>query len=544
MRANSRRSMVSAIAGFLALGLFLIGLIYWAISTPPFNFNIGQWDVTLRVLMVGAIIAFSVFLIAAPESVGATVGKRSTKLTANALIVSLVAIGIAIAINVLFETIPAARADFTANKDFSLSDQTLSVLSEIEQNGKPVKATAFYSNLDPGAVNFQQMEDLLKEYSARSGSVTYEIVDHIRNPSAQRALGSTRSGQVVFDNGEKREIADSVSEAQFTSALARLLQDQVRTVAFLTGHGERSFESFEQNGYQQITAALEGENYQVVSWNLVVSPTLTLSNATVLVIADPRQAIGVQDMQRIQTYLDGGGRALILLDPQMPAEAVKPLADLLARYGVETVQGAVVDRKSASATDPTLVVVDDYPSREITEDLQRAPRQITLFPFSMGFKPPTSTVGGLEVLPLIMSSPSVEESWLETNLQSQQVTYNEGADLPGPVTMAIQLAAPAASAAQTETTSLPKTRIVAYGDADFASNIFAQQVPANVDLLANSVAWLAGANELVSIRAKEATAPRYITLDTGQKNLIFTSAVLALPVLVLIIGVFNWWRRR
>jgi ABC-type uncharacterized transport system involved in gliding motility auxiliary subunit len=536
--------MVSAIAGFVALGLFIIALIYWAISTPPFNFNIGQWDVTLRVLMVGAIVAFSVFLIAAPESVGAAVGKRSTRLTANAFVASLVAIGIAIAVNVLFEQVPAARADFTANQDFSLSDQTLSVLSEIDAQGKPVKATAFYSARAATGINPQTMEDLLKEYSARSSAIDYEIVDPISNPALARELGVNRIGTIVFDNGEKREYADTVGEAEFTSALARLLQEQVRTVAFLTGHGERAFESFEQNGYQEITAALERENYRVVSWNLVISPTLTVSDATVLVIADPRQAIGGQDMQRIQSYLDSGGRALLLLDPQMPDEALKPLADLLARYGVQAVQGAVVDRKSASATEPTLVVVDDYPAREITEDLQREPRQITLFPLSMGFKPPTSTVGGLETLPLILSSPTVQDSWLETDLQTQQVTYNEGSDLPGPVSMAIQLAAPAASATQTETSSLPKTRIVAFGDADFAANVFVQQVPANVDLFANSVAWLAGANELVSIRAKEATAPRYITLDTGQKNLIFMSTVLALPVLVLIVGAFNWWRRR
>jgi hypothetical protein len=105
--------MVSAIAGFLALGLFLIGLIYWAISTPPFNFNIGQWDVTLRVLMVGAIIAFSVYLIAAPESVGAAVGKRSTKLTANALVVSLVAIFIFMFLIVFFLYRVCVRVDFS-----------------------------------------------------------------------------------------------------------------------------------------------------------------------------------------------------------------------------------------------------------------------------------------------------------------------------------------------------------------------------------------------------------------------------------------------
>jgi ABC-type uncharacterized transport system involved in gliding motility auxiliary subunit len=543
MRPNNKRSMVSAIAGFIALGLFVIALIYWAISTPPFNFNIGQWDILLRVLMVGAIVAFSVYLIAAPESVGTAVGKRSTRLTANALVVSLVAIGIAIAINVLFETLPAARADFTANKDFSLSDQTLSVLREIDARGRPVKATAFYSNRAQSSINPQTMEDLLKEYSARSGSISYEIVDPISNPAAARELGVDRIGTVVFDNGEKREFTTSISEADYTSALARLLQNEVRTVAFLTGHGERSIDSFEQDGFQQVTAALERENYQVVSWNLVISPTLTVSNATVLVIAEPRQVIGSQDLQRIQAYLDGGGRAMLMLDPAMSAEALRPLADLLVRYGVQAVQGAVVDRRSASPTEPTLVVVDDYPTREITEDLQRN-RDVTLFPLTMGFRPPTSTVGGLETLALIQSSPTVEESWLETDMQSQQVTFNDGVDIPGPVNMAIQLAPPSAAATQTETTSVVQTRLVAFGDADFASNGFTQQVPANVDLFANSVAWLAGANELVSIRAKEETAPRSLTLDTGQKNLIFTSTVLGLPVLVLLIGAFNWWRRR
>ena len=348
MRPNNKRSMVSAFAGFLALGLFVMALIYWGISTPPFNFNIGQWDVTLRVLLVGAIIAFSVFLIAAPESVGATVGKRSTKLTANAFVVSLVAIGIAIAVNVLFETIPAARADFTANKDFSLSEQTLSVLQEIDARGRPVKATAFYSNRANTGINPQTMEDLLKEYSARSGSVSYEIVDPISNPALARELGVDRIGTVVFDNGEKREYTTSVTEADFTSALARLLQNEVRTVAFLTGHGERSPDTFEQDGFQQIATTLERENYEVVSWNLVVSPTLTVSDATVLVIAQPQQAIGSQDMQRIQSYLDSGGRAMLMLDPQMSAEALRPLADLLARYGVQAVQG----KRQPDRTDP------------------------------------------------------------------------------------------------------------------------------------------------------------------------------------------------
>ena len=65
---TSNRSLIATIFGFVALGMAAMGFIYWAIfTTPSFNPNIGQWDAILRILMVGAILAFSVYLILAPQ---------------------------------------------------------------------------------------------------------------------------------------------------------------------------------------------------------------------------------------------------------------------------------------------------------------------------------------------------------------------------------------------------------------------------------------------------------------------------------------------
>jgi dipeptide/tripeptide permease len=126
---QTTKSLISTIAGFAALGLFVIGLIYWAaFTTPSFNLNIGQWDAVLRILMVGAIVAFSIYLILSPDSVGAAASKRSTRLTANALVAAIVAIGIAVVVNVIIEAVPAARADLTAGQQFTLSEQTLKIL--------------------------------------------------------------------------------------------------------------------------------------------------------------------------------------------------------------------------------------------------------------------------------------------------------------------------------------------------------------------------------------------------------------------------------
>ena len=66
----------------------------------------------------------------------------------------------------------------------------------------------------------------------------------------------------------------------------------------------------------------------------------------------------------------------------------------------------------------------------------------------------------------------------------------------------------------------------------------------NGDLFANSVSWLAGANDLVSIRAKAASTPPTLILDTGQKNLQLITSVFGLPLFVLLLGGAVWWRRK
>jgi ABC-type uncharacterized transport system involved in gliding motility auxiliary subunit len=155
----------------------------------------------------------------------------------------------------------------------------------------------------------------------------------------------------------------------------------------------------------------------------------------------------------------------------------------------------------------------------------------------------------MQVTSLIQSSSGTlgdqPASWLETDLQAQSVSYDQSKDMQGPVSMAVSIA-PQGDTSSTATTSTNtlKTRLVVYGDADFASDSWISLNVTNLDLFANSVSWLAGANELVSIRAKAADAPRTITLTTGQQSVLFFSTVVGLPLLVILFGAFIWWRRR
>ncbi|HEX8229185.1 MAG TPA: GldG family protein [Chloroflexia bacterium] len=540
---KSGRALIATLAGFAALGFGGIALFYWA-AFQGLTLDFGTMDLTLRILIIAAIVSFAIFVLAAPESVGEAAGKRSTRLTTNALVASIAAIAIAVVINLLSENITTVRADWTAGGDFSLSPQTVSVLDSLNSRPGNVQAVAFIRR-ENGASR-QQAEDLLREYSTRNRKLTYEIIDPFTQPARAVGFGITREGVVVFTDGDKREIADSITERDFTSAIVRLGQNTVNTVAFLTGHGERDINAFEAAAYSTARESLEQNNYRTLSWSLVTSPTLTVSDVTVLAIVEPQQAIRPQEIQTIQRYLDSGGHLLVIMDPAMSEEAQKPLRDLLTPYGLEPVQGVALDQAiQLDPSDASILGPDTYPSTDITTDLERNKLR-TAFLASLGFREGTPKAG-FQVRPVVRTVSSPPLSWLETTLAgTTQPTYDEGADLPGPVTLAA-LVEPGdpASGAVTDTNTVA-TRIVVFGDGDFASNnILQQQIPIyNVDLFGNTISYLAGANELVSIRPKDPSTPRTVALDAGQRNLVLIGTVLGLPLLVALTGVVMWWRRR
>ena len=537
------RALIATIAGFAALAFGGIGLFYWA-AFQSLTLDFASMDLTLRILIIAAVVSFAVFVLAAPESVGEAATKRSTRLTTNALVASLAAIAIAVVINFIADNVPTVRADWTAGGDFSLSPQTQRVLEDLNKRPGNVQAVAFLT-LENQAGR-QQADDLLREYSSRNRKLTYEIIDPVRQPARAVGFGITREGVVVFTDGTKREIANSVSEREFTSAIVRLGQNKVNTVAFLTGHGERDINSFDGPGYSTARESLEQNNYKTLSWSLVTSPTLTVDAVTVLVIAEPQEAITAQEMQTIQKYLDAGGRLLLIMDPAMKPEAQKPLHDLLTPYGLEPVQGVALDPAiQLDPSDAGILGPDTYPSTDITTDLERNKLR-TAFLASLGFREGTPKAG-FQVRPVVRTVSSAPQSWLETTLTgSTAPAFDQDKDLPGPVTLSGLIEpADAATGAVTDTNTV-QTRIVAFGDGDFAgNNVLQQQLPLfNVDLFGNTVSYLAGANELVSIRPKDPSNPRTVSLDAGQRNLILISTVLGLPLVVALAGVLMWWRRR
>jgi hypothetical protein len=196
-------------------------------------------------------------------------------------------------------------------------------------------------------------------------------------------------------------------------------------------------------------------------------------------------------------------------------------------------------------TDESVPVAASYPPHPITEDF----RLLTAYPLARSMSPVDGGVNGHTAQRIVETS---SRSWAETNLKSlsggQPAKQDEG-DKPGPVALASAVSAAATAAPPPATPpkegTAPKpaeTRVVAFGDSDFASN-GALGVAGNRDLFLNTVNWLAQQENLIAIRPRD-PEDRRITLTADQERRIFYLTVLIVPGLVLLAGVQTWWRRR
>jgi ABC-type uncharacterized transport system involved in gliding motility auxiliary subunit len=508
----------------LALGALLLmaGLGSWLIN---------GFDTPTRILLAAGILLIGVFVAIDPESVWGQLTGRGALYGGNTLLVGAAIIGILGLINVVGQN-RHQRWDLTANKQYSLSDQTLNVVAELPQ---PVQLTAFYQDDDPRR---QEIRDLLTEYETRSGGkVGVEFVDPDKQPARAQQAGIREYGTLVMTMGDRKQTVSGTRESDITTGLLRLTSTSQKKIYFLSGHNERRIDGFERDSYSQVKTALESDNYLVEPLVLAGSREIP-QDAAVLVVAQPRNPLLDEEKQAITSYLDQGGKLMLLTQPHLPpSQAQVPLSDLVGRWNVEIGSAPVVEGNPQLSLpqEPLVPLIARYPSHKISEALG-----FTFYPTTTYINVPRDGQSSATITSFLQTS---DRSWAETG---QQVQFDEGSDLRGPLTIGVAIddtAQEQPDASGGDDPEAKKIRVVIIGDADFASNAYLGLGGANRDFFVNAINWLAEEEQLISIRPKEQQS-RNLFLSAAQQNLVLFSSALFLPLIVLAMGGFVWWSRR
>jgi ABC-type uncharacterized transport system involved in gliding motility auxiliary subunit len=492
-------------------------------------------------LAMAGLVCTLLYILSQWREIGQAFSGRQARFGTLAAVSILVVLGILAAINYL-STRHNRRWDLTAAHQFSLSDQTKKVLHDLKE---PVKIRVFARSDD-----FPRLRDRLDEYTYQSKQVSAEYIDPEKKPGLAQTYGVTALNTIVMDYKGRNEKVTSDGEQEVTNALIKVIQGRTPKVYFTQGHGEKDTASAERTGYNAIAAGLTSGNFLVE--NVVVAQQGKVpDDADVLIVAGPKTDFLAPEIDAVKTYLGKGGKVMVLLDPVLKADQAQPagLQALLKDWGIEADNDIVLDvsgtGRLALGTDESVPVAASYPPHPITENF----KLLTAYPLARSMSPVEGGVNGHTAQKIVETS---KNSWGETNLKSltggQPAKLDEG-DKRGPLALASAVSAPVAATSPAQTPAAEKdgaktaeTRVVAFGDSDFASNA-ALGVSGNRDLFLNAVNWLAQQENLIAIRPRD-PEDRRITLTADQERRIFFLTVLIVPGLVLLAGVQTWWRRR
>jgi ABC-type uncharacterized transport system involved in gliding motility auxiliary subunit len=517
----------SALTGLLGIVLLSFGIIGYALTSGAFA------RLFILINLVGGGLAIISWLVSSWGSLGTLAGSRTTRYGANAAIYSAAFIGLLIAINYLAATYHR-QFDLTAEKAFSLSPQSLNVVKNLR---KPLKLYGFVE----GGRN-RVAEALYQEFAYGSPLVSYELIDPNRHPElADRfkvSVINTTHLQYGGDKGSGTNVTDQTEEA-LTNGILKLVKTSSKTACFMTGEGEADPDDAQgPTGFAEFKRALEGESYQVRKLNLATEAKIP-DDCAVLVIAGPTRPLVPHEIQSANDYIDRGGRTLVMLRPPQPGGSIdeSALVKFIADWGIKAGDNVVVDQVVRLFAGPALglnPLVNSYTPHAITASFDKQ----TVFPMSRTVDPIEPPKPGLTVTPLAKTS---DTSWAETDLVGifeKQTAAFGGRDKKGPLNVA---GAVVANLDQLKR-GKGEARIVVFGDTEFANNRFIENF-FNRDFIINSVDWLAGEANSITIRPKTLRASRF-NLTIGEFDVVFVLSVLLLPELLLLIGIAVWWERR
>lgn len=486
------------------------------------------------------------------------------------LIVSIVlSVGIIVLLNILSSRI-FFRADFTADKRYTLSKATKDIVRNLED---PVTVTAYFTNDLPAAIvqTKNEFKEMLIEYTNLSkGNLVYEFVSPNEDPQieqelaqkgiAPRILNVREKDQnvqkkvylaAVVQYAEKEEIIPLIlpgasMEYDLSTAIKKVVVDEKPLIGLVQGHGEPTIADM-----MQVIESLE------VLYNVdavTISDTVNLQKYTSLAIIAPRDSFETNEFALLDSYMDNGGNVFVAIDrvdgdlQTSQGNAITTgLETWLQQKGIKVADQFIIDNSCNSLTVvqqqgffkfqtqmkfPYLPILTTFADHSISKGLEA---------LLLKFASPVEFTGDttIHATPLAFSSniSGKQSAPVYFNIQKQwtKTDFNQ-ASIPVAYAFEGPLSLNAAS------------KMVVIGDGDFAINGAgeqAQQVsPDNVNMLVNSIDWLSDDTGLIELRTKGITSRPLDQLEDGRKTFLKYLNFLLPVLIILIYGIVRGQRTR
>lgn len=460
------------------------------------------------------------------------------------------------------------RWDWTSEARYSLSEESLRVLADLDQN------IEIYLFVPEGQSQLDDFEELVANYQAASPRVTVRRINPDRQAGEFRLLvqrfqlnegsmnGTTtadvaavvvsgaRHWKVDFEDLRSPDMSsfededgpkyDVRAEESFTGAIVEVTSGEPMRVCVLSGHGELSVSP----GERSISSLQQRLDRMNVDMEALAPRAEIPSTCAALLVLGPETPVPADEVRQVAEYLSNGGNVLLALDP------VVRDGDRLLPTGFESFardHGILVGNDLVLELDPQRLAAGDPLNAFFVFDQAEhellAP--IVGLPTAMLQARSVRAAEGGDAEELLFTS---EASYAETDLSGLRTLEPDGDDIRGPVSLAaavtVETSAPASPASADAPEAPTGGRLVVIGDADFLTPEMMEHVEfANATLASAITGWLTQRTALISVPPRQANA-RPMSITEGDLPGIGFRVLFLLPAAMGFLGLSVWWSRR
>lgn len=429
-----------------------------------------------------------------------------------------------------------------------LSPRTVKVLETLTNH---VKVVVYF---DKENSLYNSVAALLNEYRLQNPRISVDTVDYLRDPGGAQKVklnyklaNASDKNLIIFDcEGKKSKIVDGAAladytlvqeaddptptkravafkgELLFTGALLWITNPRSLRAYLLQGHGEPAFSNPDaRQGYSKFAGVLQQDYIRVDALTLLGTNTVP-ADCNLLVIAGPSSSIQPGELEKIQQYLDQGGRLFLLLSAEGVGKDAG-LQKILAGLDVGVGDYVVQDPEHSDQGDD--VIVSAFVKHEIVNPL------IGNGLFLIRPRP----VGRMSARTPALDAPRIVE--LAFSGDAALITNRPPQRYP-------LIAAVEKGALKGMVTERGTMRVVVAGDSNFLMNSEIDKL-ANREFASYAINWLLNRNQLLETGLGPQPIKEYrLIMTRAQTQAVQWILLAGMPGIALALGVLVWLRRR
>ena len=454
----------------------------------------------------------------------------------NTLVTAAVIIGI-ILVNGIVTTIGdkmPMKVDMTRDKVYEFSDQTKEVMGALDSD---IEVYALYPDGVEGEL-VTAVKEYLKMYEQMSDKLKITYVDPYSDPAFARKYGDDVGvGSVVIQKGEKYRVIplnQLYRESSITGEVSIDLEKQMTSaIRYVSGTGQEVkaylIEGHDEYSSTELKASLTNEGYTVETLNL--STSSIPEDASVLISMAPSVDFTAEERDALDAYLMNGGKAAFVFTAGNPA--MERLNSYLEEWGITVNSDFAYEGDTSKAYRTNYGVPVPAPEMQehsITEKLIASDISF-IAPASCSFTLNENNLQHTYITSLLKTS---KNSWGITDLARESFDKSEN-DINGPLDLAVI----------SEKSDGSGGAIFAIGSlqAVETQGILDNASYSNGDFMLNTFSYLTDKGDALNIRAK-VISPESLTMTETQVKVIAMVLQYILPLLILLVGLVVWLRRR